>query len=292
MADDDIIELTEIVKEGRALVQGAPETGVSQAPAAVSLPDDEPPLPADFHAESVAPAPEAPPAPSAQVPDFGADLDALLQNYDNPAASAEPAPVAAPGGAVATPIANQAAGDRTVDPNEELDLPPLSDLDALLEELGIQDNGSPENATPQGAPSPGDDLDAVRSPGLASPAGRVAPAPSAPESVALADDDGIDLNELDALLDNVLASAPKQHSAPAAAPKPAQAEPAAPAPKAAAPVHTAVPLADVDVTALQAEVAALRAELEDLRANIGKYAAAAAAKVIREELAAIAADLE
>lgn len=292
MADEDIIELTDIVQKG-------------YAPAAVQ---------------------GATPAAEAQMPDFGADLDELLQNYDKPASEAPAATAPAPAAeqsqaspapaageqAVAAPIANQEPTDHKVDPNEELELPPLSDLDALLEELGVQDKTTVVDAG--GAALAGDDLDPVPSSYLtetvatAAPdsppasqvpddsevslAAEVAEAPAAPAPVQAAapapavaaeepaGDEGIDLNELDALLDTVLASAPK--SAPASVPAP---EPAAPAQAPLSPDDTAI--AD-----LRAEVALLRAELDDLRANIDKYAAAAAAKVIREELAVIAASLE
>jgi hypothetical protein len=235
---------------------------------------------------------------------------------------------------LAAPIANQDDSGHVVDPNEELDLPPLSDLDALLEELGVQDIDAAPDAHLSGL-SGGDDLDAMPSPGPAAPgpaargktgesgvssSSKTSPAqsevdlaavaagvaaakaksepepeldltaifdepakaasvpvppapkvPNEPDSV-----DGIDLNELDALLDSVLSAAPK----PAPAPAPGPSAPAFAAP------------GEVDVEALQNEIAALKAELADLKGNIDKYAAAAAARVIREEIAVLAANIE
>lgn len=329
MADDDIIELTDIVQKGHVPAQTA-------APAAVQGSTS---------------------AAEAQMPDFGADLDELLQNYDKPASAAPaatapaaeqsraaPAPATAASAATAVdqavaapaPIANQESTDHKVDPNEELELPPLSDLDALLEELGVQDKAPAVDANE--AALAGDDLDTVPSSDLTEtvapaapdspPASQVpddsevslaaevaeaqaapapvqaaapAPAEAAAPAVAAdesAGDEGIDLNELDALLDSVLASAPKSAPAPEPAgselptPEPKGASKAQKAPEPAAPIQAQLVPDDTAVADLRAEVASLRAELDDLRTNIDKYAAAAAAKVIREELAVIAASLE
>lgn len=351
MADEDIIELTQIVKEGHTSAR------VAATPAA--------PAQAVDSASGVPPLPAATPAP-----DFGADLDALLQSYDSSVASdtaAGAVPAARPGAtppteaaatalkpaeAVAAPIANQDNSGRAVDPNEELDLPPLSDLDALLEELGVRDNTAGDISSPM--LGLGDDLDAMPAPGvavvlepmhqapiaapaahdldLAAVAAGVAASKAAPDptggnmsvtemsledmsgpapSVSPMDNevDGIDLNELDALLDSVLASAPKPALARAASVPPAASVAsvmeAALAPAAAVAAHgpavvgapgtahaaSGLPVA-AEVESLHGEIAALKTELADLRNNMDKYAAAAAARVIREEIANLAEFLD
>lgn len=403
MAEDDIIELTDIVKVGHAQT---PNT-TSTAPA--GLDEAAAGQPAEFsYAATAQFANNAGADSKAQgtMPDFGADLDALLQNYDNvpfpapvPSGNTAEATASSPDGKVMpAPVANAEVSDHQVDLNEELELPPLSDLDALLEELGVQDNSPKLSASavsekPAASPAPEEAEELAKQADFVEPvikqeaekAGNLESASvEAPESVlpkpkvpadaelevpefsATADEsDGIDLNELDALLDSVLASAPKAASAPSAekASQPASQDipeaklaeedlalPDAPEDEAAtvseeelfveaatAPAEekiaaeaaasfepavasapftakasddseAAVPLEVpseeasgepvqgssaliTEVRALQDEVAALKAELADLRDNIDKYAAAAAAKVIREEIAVLAAHL-
>ena len=120
-----------------------------------------------------------------------------------------------------------------------------------------------------------------------------------------------DLQQLDALLDDIL------QPGSASGPAPAEAEtPAAPAPQAVMPEETAaaassVVAAPVDTAALAAELLAddgpllatvrdlVRQELEErmaaleerLTQNLDKAAAQAAAQIIREEIAALAQDL-
>lgn len=117
--------------------------------------------------------------------------------------------------------------------------------------------------------------------------------------------DEVDLNELDALLDDMLASAPAPGPSPMAVPAvPAQAAVSAVAQQGQgglAPLQEAVirmenslqglqaELKDKDslIEAQQAQIASMQDTLEHILGNMDKLAAEAAAKVIREELAAL-----
>ncbi len=319
-ADDDILELTDVVAPGNPLPKEAPKAQAS--------PVGDPSLGADF----------------------GADLDALLDSLGAESQVAAPAPQSGQT-PIPAPIADPTLADHTVDPNEELKLPELSDIDLLLQELGVSEAAAPaaapaapapakaqpvlddlpddlaamiSEAAPKAppaeakavaaAPQPAaaqpvpddlpDDLAAMISeaapkaapaitiaaappPKPASPsaldglpddlaamineaAPKAAPEP-APEPEAASGNDGIDLNELDALLDDMLATAPSPGPAPAengaaAAPRPEpQAAPAPamePEPISAAPESAA---SGVMAAALAARLDALEKELEDLR---------------------------
>lgn len=229
-ADDDILELTEVVETGKP----QPEGGVPSS-AIPSSPVGDPTLGADF----------------------GADLDALLDSLG--AESPPPAPPQEPTFASApapAPIADPTPADHHVDPNEELQLPELSDIDSLLAELGVPAAAAaPAPATtPEPAPAAPepkgttvlddlpDDLAAMianaapvappraavpqpvveqqKSPAVEEPAPLEAeglPEASAhavpvvlgpPAAGGAPGSDSIDLNELDALLDDMLATAP------------------------------------------------------------------------------------
>jgi hypothetical protein len=103
----------------------------------------------------------------------------------------------------------------------------------------------------------------------------------------------VDLNELDALLDDMLASAPASGPGPAVALVSEQ-EAAAPAASGDSTARPALremeaKVEDVELTMhnLDSRIAALEKRQNELQANIDKLAAEAAAKIIREELAAI-----
>ncbi|MDR2050835.1 MAG: hypothetical protein LBQ63_03585 [Deltaproteobacteria bacterium] len=500
MADEDILELTEVVKPGDPESGELP--GVAVAPEAGSAPLRNAP-PAEGQSRDL-------------EPDFGAELDAMLRKgktapsapvsagFDVPSPP-EPAPRPAPAGApepppllqagegapevVAVPIANPTATDHEVNPNEEINLSPLSDLDNLLNELGVKEQKTqasrpsaaspaapfpaaafpaphaspaqaspgPQTVPPPGAPpqaAPAEDLDlavlaagvaaakaAANSPSApppvsvppasappspppvssppvsASPPVSVPPASAPPEKAEnfvprsgklvppgleqLAPTEGaqramsefvgrlsappekaesfvprsgklvppgleqlaptesaqqamgkfvenlaapasppagskpvsppaaaakparakavisspagvsasagkpspsaggVDVEELDTLLDTVLAAAPKGRSAPAPASPAVPAAPAAPPRRVLSAVRVApgrkegvVASSGADLASLRAEIAALKSELADMRSNMDKYAAAAAARVIREEIAALAETLK
>ena len=311
MSDDDIIDLIEIVKPGKE--EGAPAV--------------------------------------AEEHNFGADLDAIL--LDDLVSKTTPAAAPLVNKIVAAPIANPTKTEHMVNPDEELELPPLSDLDALLEELGVQDSGADQGASSASrqsaaaAPSAPssfssstvlEDFDETIAPAAASkpvskapqvaaqrpvsqaaagpsplttaPASKSAPSqpvstPSAPgggprivvssgatpkaarlvvppshpavSKAVPVPSEGVDMNELDTLLDSVLASAP------VVAPREGS------VPEAVAPAPIASPTANgAVITGLQAEVAALKAENADLREQMGKLAATASEAVIaglRKEMA-------
>ena len=158
-ADDEVIDLLEVVKPGRKVKQDADN-------------DDR---------------------------DFGADLDAMLdglseagENSSSPHISDEPAPFPDP-----TPV------DHKVDHNETLDLPGMDDLDGL--DLEDRDPDLPETAVSKPAQQFQPEADQAITP---SPVNGEAPASRFDE---------VDLNELDALLDDMLATAPASGPGPASA---------------------------------------------------------------------------
>jgi hypothetical protein len=192
--------------------------------------------------------------------DFGADLDALLDSLAPDgtvsAPSAPSAGIAAPESPVAAPIKDQTPVPHQVDPNEEMAMPETSDIDSLLAKIGADipaDTFTPlaeevpvPKAEPAAAPkvAPIADFDNLlaqaqaaeaqkaaeeaTAPVVAPPFPAVEEAPAAPAMEPAAgpaleadDAESLDLNELDALLDDILATAPEM-SAPAqnAAPAP------------------------------------------------------------------------
>lgn len=175
--------------------------------------------------------------------DFGAELDALLDSLAPSgtvsAPSAQVAEAAAAKSPVAAPIKNQTPVSHRVDPNEEMAMPETSDIDSLLAELGAQIPADPLDPPVKEAPAPKvaapiADFDNLLARAKAAEAQKVAEeaaAPVAAPAVAVpemapeidADDaDSLDLNELDALLDDILATAPEM-SAPAQRMQPAPA---------------------------------------------------------------------
>ncbi len=96
-----------------------------------------------------APKPDGPPEPGDSGADFGADLDALLDSLGVDGSAPAVAPPAAEAVSPA-PIADQTPVDHKVDPNEELAMPEMLDIDSLLAELGAE---VPADA-PEAAPGP------------------------------------------------------------------------------------------------------------------------------------------
>lgn len=206
---------------------------------------------------------DGPPEPGDPDADFGVDLDALLDSMGADAATPSPAPATpavpeSPASPVAAPIADQTPVDHKVDPDEEMALPEMSDIDSLLAELGAASPDAPPQAesaadeemppvAAEPAPSvPMAEFDGILAQARAAEAQKaeeekaaLAAAVAAPKPVAAplgapdADDgEDLDLNELDALLDDILAAAPEM-SVPASEP-PATAPTAAPDLEAAA----------------------------------------------------------
>lgn len=195
---------------------------------------------------------DGPPKAGSPDADFGADLDALLDSLGADAATHSPQPSPAPAtpavpespaSPVAAPIADQTPVDHTVDPDEEMALPEMSDIDSLLAELGAEPPASPVAAEADEIPAvaaapaqqpassvPMAEFDGILAQARAAEAQKAeeeealaaataAPEPvAAPQSAPHADDgEDLDLNELDALLDDILATAPEM-SAPASQP--------------------------------------------------------------------------
>jgi hypothetical protein len=213
-----------------------------------------------------------------------------------------------------------------VDPHESLDMPGMDDFDDILNALGAPSPPS-ENAadvpliddmpdldaapaasslpTPEtrhldDAPLIDDmpDLDAVPaaksppapetapldleelSPGISATASPAAPALSGAVAEELQDE--MDLNELDALLDDMLGSAPDPGLG-------STSFAASESDDESAPDATTHPVAKMELALrnLDSRIASLESQQNTLHANIDKLAAKAAAKIIREELAAL-----
>ncbi|MDR2891743.1 MAG: hypothetical protein LBV80_01465 [Deltaproteobacteria bacterium] len=266
MPDDDIMDLTEVVKPGQK-------------------------------------------TEAAATPDFGSDLDALLQGLDNGATGK----VAPQNGPDLASFGTKPSDGHVVNPNEDIELPALSDLDALLAELGVENTpkatakpvspepdfddldaasyrSGEEAAAPQPAqpapagPAPAAPIQAQAAPAQAPVAPKPAPVPPvqaqaasaqtpiAPAAAAPAASPtgGIDLGELDAMLDKVLLAAPRRPARDSAAktaddsagdtPVNQAAQPAAPVSPAApaAPIPSVAPAApDEDDDILELELSAV-----------------------------------
>ena len=258
-------------------------------PAAAPVIDGQPDL--DALLAGTAPTPKAAP-----VVDGQPDLDDLLGSV-----SAAPVPEEIP---VGEPVAPDMVVDKTVPavPAQakvlaEDAMPVPGELpEPLMEEPAVQ--------AAQPRPSDAEALAVVAEAAEDLPldAGQAQPS-TAPRY------DEVDLNELDALLDDMLASAPASGPTPAAD----YAEPArtaVPTPSASqaqgdlAPLQEAVIRMENSIQGLQnelkeknsliesqqAQIAGLQDTLDHMRGNMDKLAAEAAAKVIREELAALLRD--
>ena len=118
MSDDDILDLVDIVQEGK----------VKEKTEELSLAGMEYDAPGH---------------------DYGNDLDALLMKATDHSVGSS-----ADGGTEllenGVPLGHgEPADGHKVDPNEELELPPLSDLDALLVELGVDGDSSKKSGDGQ-----------------------------------------------------------------------------------------------------------------------------------------------
>jgi len=182
---------------------------------------------------------------SGEPVDFGADLDALLDSLG--AGGSAPA-------AQAAPIADQTPVDHAVDPDEKMALPEMSDIDSLLAELGVD---VPTEVQPE--PDIADIVQAVPNPSVVPESPVAAKMSSAPlpefdallaqaqkaeaeKAEQVVDDmgvpteeggDDLDMNDLDALLDDLLSTAPESGIPPARTPSLA---PVVEAPAVAAPL--------------------------------------------------------
>lgn len=256
-ADEDIIELTDIIEKGSAS-KASPESdaasfekeledlfsdggGLESLKGFESLDADIPPPapagpavspPGDGMDAGMDASPDASPDAS-----MDADIDALLNSIgdlpDTPEPAPRPAPAVAPHNDAeeatsmsAKPVSStpSAITGRPVDPDEELRMPDMTDVDALLGDLGAP---SAADLTSGGAGrTMGDDdiddliagLDAKAPP--APPAAPAAPA-SAEQAAPQKPADMVDVADLDALLEDMLGSGPKgaapaPESAPAA----------------------------------------------------------------------------
>ena len=192
--DEEIIDLTDIIE------RGAPEaSGAAPGKAAQEQADLSNQLNDLGRGKAV--------APSAA----DSDIDALLDEIDSGVS-------AAPAGAVPD------ATGHPVDPNEELDMPQMKEVDSLLESLDMPPQPDAGAAAPA-AEAQGEDLDAMLSelltgaPAAAAPAApapaAAPPAPAKPTAPATAEDL---LNDLDSVL-----GTPAAPAAPAAAPAAAEA---------------------------------------------------------------------
>ncbi|EGY24872.1 hypothetical protein DA2_2913 [Desulfovibrio sp. A2] len=253
-ADEDIIELTDIIEKGTA-PQAQPGSdaasfekeledlfsdggGLESLKGFDSLDADiPPPVPADSAASSPDDGMDAGPGAG---PDAGmdasmdADIDALLNSIGDLPDTPEPAPAPRPAPATAAhndaeeatsmsakPVSStpSAITGRPVDPDEELRMPDMTDVDALLGDLGAP---TAADLTSGGAGrTMGDDIDDLIA-GLdaKAPATPAVPAPpasteqAAPQKPA----DMVDVADLDALLEDMLGSGPKAAPAPEPAP--------------------------------------------------------------------------
>ena len=386
---DDIIELTDIVEEGKLPLEdtGKGLTDASFEDELDSMLADVPELSAaekELAAMAGPVAATAYTAPAASAGDDDlADLDSLLEGLDDNPDVKPPAPktvvpavddnasvddflaefadvdnIVQPDGA-AVPSVSSIDG-ATVDADDllaelQIAVEPVAAEDDLLAELKSVMGGDPAAEAapaPEAPEAPADPFEAAMAaaaPAAADPfeaaMAAAKPAPADPFEVAMAAAEPVaepvaplveedladlaevalapeapaaegplaaeDLQQLDALLDDIL------QPGSASGPAPAEAEtPAAPAPQAVMPEETAaaassVVAAPVDTAALAAELLAddgpllatvrdlVRQELEErmaaleerLTQNLDKSAAQAAAQIIREEIAALAQDL-
>ena len=277
--DEDILDLTEVAEPGKKF-DGPPEPGM----------------------------------------DFGADLDALLDSLGMGDDAPVPPAVQAAPPTQAAPIADQTPVDHTIDPDEELAMPEMSDIDSLLTELGaIPPTPEKPTASPASAPMP--EFDSILAQAQAAEAAKAeeeaqaaasipesvvdpfeaalmaeqkpaadpfeaAITPKAPQPVAItiqstkgsvqtpdvpkatqAEDD-IDLNELDALLDDILATAPEMSApaaSPAAEPIPVQKAADTPMPNTAPPVPETIPVPDQAIMPVSEGIAALADRVQRLK---------------------------
>ena len=254
-ADEDIIELTDIIEKGTA-PQAQPGSdavsfekeledlfsdggGLESLKGFDSLDADiPPPVPADSAASSPDDGMDASPnaGPGAGMDaSMDADIDALLNSIGDLPDTPEPAPAPRPAPATAAhndaeeatsmsakPVSStpSAITGRPVDPDEELRMPDMTDVDALLGDLGAP-SAADLASSGAGRTMGDDDIDDLIA-GLdakapAAPAASAPPASTeqaAPQKPA----DMVDVADLDALLEDMLGSGPKAAPAPEPAP--------------------------------------------------------------------------
>lgn len=249
-ADEDIIELTDIIEKGNAPQTQPGSDAASFEKELEDLFSDGGGLESlqGFDALDADIAPPSPDASAAPLVDGGddasmdADIDALLNSIGDLPDTPEPAPRPAPAAPAAPPApaahtdaeeaismsakpvssTPSAITGRPVDPDEELRMPDMTDVDALLGDLGAP---TAADLTSGGSRSSmgDDDIDDLIA-GLdakAPPAPAAAPAaPAAPQKPA----DLVDVADLDALLEDMLGPGKPAAPAPEVAPEPAPQE--------------------------------------------------------------------
>ncbi|NHZ47580.1 hypothetical protein FVW27_13280, partial [Desulfovibrio sp. XJ01] len=262
-ADEDIIELTDIIEKGNAPQAQPGSDAASFEKELEDLFSDGGGLESltgfdTLDADIAPPAPAASPSASMTPDDGGshgdagpdavmgagmdagmdasmdADIDALLNSIGDLPDTSEPAPAPAPAAPkapaahhdaeeapsmAAKPVSStpSAITGRPVDPDEKLSMPDMTDVDALLGDLGAP-SAADLTSGGSGSSMGDDDIDDLIS-GLdakAPPAPAAAPAtPAAPQKPA----DLVDVADLDALLEDMLGSGGKA-AAPAPEPEP------------------------------------------------------------------------
>lgn len=262
-ADEDIIELTDIIEKGNAPQAQSGSDAASFEKELEDLFSDGGGLESltgfDALDADIAPPPPAASPAAAMTPDddgshgdagpgseldasMDADIDALLNSIGDLPDTPEPAPAQAPAAPKATaahhdaqeapsmaakPVSStpSAITGRPVDPDEKLSMPDMTDVDALLGDLGAP-TAADLTSGGSGSSMGDDDIDDLIS-GLdaKAPAAPTAPpaTPTAPQKPA----DLVDVADLDALLEDMLGSGGKA-PAPEPQPEPATAAPAQP----------------------------------------------------------------
>lgn len=175
-ADEDIIDLTDIIEKG------APQALTAKSPAGAELDAQLQDL---FGGSSSAPVVPA---------GVESDIDALLSEMDRE--STAPSPLGAPG---------IGGGERVVDPNEQLEMPGMAEVDSLLQSMDIPPQPDPQSSA--STPPPAEDLDELLTSlldsadsGAVSPE-QVVPTPVLPAEPRAKETPGSDdfLDDLDAL---------------------------------------------------------------------------------------------
>lgn len=216
--DDGIIDLTDIIEQG--------------SPSPSAKPNAEPTMDAQMDTLFTQGNKEA----QNLVPDAMDDIDSLLAEMSDNLSASEPA--AQPSQAASAPVAppSQAASAAPVlNPDETLDMPNMSEVDALLQDLDIPPQ--PTQNTAAAIPDEiGDDIDSMLGDLMD---GSAKATPKAPAAATPAPSPAMDMDDLDALLATAAAKPETQK----AAPKP-KAEPAA------EPAMASAPTLDDDLDAL------------------------------------------
>lgn len=265
-ADEDIIELTDIIEKGNAPLAQPGSDVASFEKELEDLFSDGGGLESltgydALDADIAPPPPAASPAASMTPDDYGrdgdagpdagmdasmdADIDALLNSIGDLPDTPEPIPAQAPAAPkapaahhdaeeapsmAAKPVSStpSAITGRPVDPDEKLSMPDMTDVDALLGDLGAP-TAADLTSGDSGSTMGDDDIDALIS-GMDAKAPSAPPAPAAPSAApqkpASQPDraDLVDVADLDALLEDMLGASGKA-ATPAPEPEPAPAAP-------------------------------------------------------------------